>query len=213
MKRSDQKRASRQKVVNAAARLIRQRGAKRTSVADVMEAAGMTHGGFYAHFDSKDQLIAEGLARATEHREKWLSLPAGGIEADRIAEIAQRYLNPAHRARPAGGCPYPAMMSESGDAGGRIAGSLREETRRTADMLARQLDDGVDLSADEKAWALLAMFVGAMQLSRWYSGAEGEAIMSAARRLAVRAAEPSGGPGRQRRGPNKQDQGERQSHE
>src|SRR3954468_6934445 len=84
----------RQQILSAAGKLFRANGFEAVTVADVMKAAGLTHGGFYGHFKSKDDLIAQALAHA-------LTADRGGGD---VAALAERYLSPRHRDDLAGGC-------------------------------------------------------------------------------------------------------------
>jgi TetR/AcrR family transcriptional repressor of nem operon len=97
---------TRDKIVAAAAALFRARGIDAVSVADVMGEVGLTVGGFYKHFNSKDALVAEAIERASLES----SLKKGG-DAE---EVLRAYLSWAHRAHPGRGCPVAALCSEVG---------------------------------------------------------------------------------------------------
>lgn len=111
--RAERKRATHERILASAASLIRTRGLEGASVADVMAGAGLTVGGFYAHFKNKSVLLAEGLraalkdghARLTEG----LTAPPGPA---RVRAVLRRYLTSAHRDDPARGCPLPAVLGE-----------------------------------------------------------------------------------------------------
>jgi TetR/AcrR family transcriptional repressor of nem operon len=94
---------TREKIVEAAAALFRARGIDAVSVADVMGEVGLTVGGFYKHFDSKDALVAEAIELASRET----SMKRGDAE-----EVLRAYLSLAHRARPDRGCPVAALCSE-----------------------------------------------------------------------------------------------------
>src|SRR3954468_3498661 len=96
-------RQNRERILQAAGRLFRERGFDGVSVAEVMQAAGLTHGGFYGHFKSKDDLIAESLAHALTPR---------GAAGD-FAGFVKGYLAPEHRDDFAGGCPTAGLAAES----------------------------------------------------------------------------------------------------
>src|SRR5262245_55975207 len=97
---------TRRRIVRAAARRFREQGIAATGLADLMEAAGLTHGGFYKHFSSKDQLVAEATAEALGTLlEEMAALPTVG------AAVAA-YLSPRHRDNPASGCPLAALGGE-----------------------------------------------------------------------------------------------------
>jgi TetR/AcrR family transcriptional repressor of nem operon len=94
---------NRSRILTEAARLFRDKGFEAVSVAEVMKAAGLTHGGFYGHFASKDDLIAQTVAHALTQQQA-----GGGVEAFLAA-----YLSPAHRDAPATGCPTAAFASDA----------------------------------------------------------------------------------------------------
>jgi TetR/AcrR family transcriptional repressor of nem operon len=101
MRRSQEDTAkTRARIVTAAAELFRARGIEATSVADVMSAVGLTVGGFYRHFESKDALVAEAIERAAH---EVAARGPGGLDA---------YLSDAHRTQPGHGCPVAALCSE-----------------------------------------------------------------------------------------------------
>src|SRR6185312_12535313 len=96
---------TRKRIVEAAACEFREKGIVATGLADLMKAAGMTHGGFYKHFESKDQLIAEACAEAVEEA-------IGSLEAQPTLDAAVAgYLSARHRDNPASGCPFSAIGS------------------------------------------------------------------------------------------------------
>ncbi|MGA9868240.1 MAG: helix-turn-helix domain-containing protein [Acetobacteraceae bacterium] len=95
---------NRRKILHVAGRLFRERGFEAVTVAEIMKAAGLTHGGFYGHFESKDALIAAALADALASS----AGPSGGLAA-----YAAKYLSRRHRDDPAGGCPVAALAAET----------------------------------------------------------------------------------------------------
>src|SRR5437868_1120230 len=94
---------NRRRILDAASRLFRDRGSDAVSVAEVMKAAGLTHGGFYGHFSSKDDLVAQTLAHV-------LAADSGG-EGD-LRAYADAYLAPGHRDNAAGGCPTAGLAAD-----------------------------------------------------------------------------------------------------
>src|SRR3954451_20000276 len=103
---------NRQRILDVAARLFRQRGFDGIGVDAIMEAAGLTHGGFYGHFDSKaklaEQACSAGLAKS---KQKWDTLAQASPEAA-LAEIARSYLSKRHRDDPGDGCVFAALGGE-----------------------------------------------------------------------------------------------------
>ena len=109
--------ATRARIVAVAARLFRARGIDATSVADVMSALGLTVGGFYRHFDSKEALVTEAIdAASRESTDRHLAKSAareGGEEVE-LLSLLDRYLSHGHRQHPGQGCPVAALCSEVG---------------------------------------------------------------------------------------------------
>ncbi len=155
------KAASRAAIVAAAARRFRERGIEATSVADVMTAAGLTHGGFYRHFDSKDGLAAAAIDAAMEDV---LAPLRADLDAGRDAAATRhvkRYLSAGHVDRPGAGCPLAALSSEARRGDGETAAAYARGAAATRKLLARAL--GGDAA---RAGALMSLLVGAVSLAR-----------------------------------------------
>jgi TetR/AcrR family transcriptional regulator, transcriptional repressor for nem operon len=148
---------NRRKILEAASRLFRERGYAGVTVAEVMRAAGLTHGGFYGHFASKDDLIAETLAQ-----------PFGETVArdEDLARYAKRYLSPSHRADLGGGCPMAALAAETvreaPEARAAMTAGLRAQLARLTDA-AEGATQAKRRRAAIGSWAAM---VGALVLSR-----------------------------------------------
>ena len=144
-------------ILAAAGRLFRERGFDAVTVADVMKSAGLTHGGFYGYFKSKDDLIAQALAEALDRA----PVPPGDLAA-----YAEMYLSPAHRNDVASGCPVAALASETirqpGGARAEMTAALKRHIEHLGGMAP-----GADKAAKRRAaigtWAAM---VGAMILAR-----------------------------------------------
>jgi TetR/AcrR family transcriptional repressor of nem operon len=155
-----------EEIVAAAARMLRERGVEGTSVADLMQAAGLTHGGFYRHFDSKDALVAEaseaafaGMLDAIETSFEKLGAAEG------LKRFVGRYLSSGHVKGPGSGCPVAALGAEAARAGAGVRKVFAERTRKQIDKLATGLKgDGAERRA--KAARLLATLVGAVVVAR-----------------------------------------------
>lgn len=153
---------NRRRILQVAAPLLRDRGVQGVSVADVMQEAGMTHGGFYRHFADKDQLVAEALASSAEQRAH--ERQEAGL--NELAAYAEAYLSPAHRERRAEGCMFAALGSEvvRGSDGTRHA--MTEAMRNQVDAFS---ETAAGRNAQERRRAALASWsamVGALTLSR-----------------------------------------------
>lgn len=173
--RSSARRAPRDKsrtherILASAAKLFRTKGVAQTSVADVMEGAGLTVGGFYAHFESKDALVEATLRRTMEElRPILLRELDRASEWRRLEVVLQRYLSRDHRDNPPGGCPLPAMVAELSATG---------DADRARNVLAEEFEQNVRLIAGSEApeararmLGLLALMVGGVALSRALKG-------------------------------------------
>lgn len=150
------------KIVEAAARLFRESGVEMTSVSDVMKAAGLTHGGFYRHFGSKEDLIAAALDHAVDEVLKSAEAAPEGREraAEREGYIAS-YLSDAHVAEGGRGCPLAALGTELSRLNGSPQGAAEKALKRTVRLLS-----GGEQPADDKGRALFALLLGSVVLAR-----------------------------------------------
>jgi TetR/AcrR family transcriptional regulator, transcriptional repressor for nem operon len=165
---AEHKQRTRRRVLCEAAAAIRQRGPDRIGVAELMAKAGRTHGGFYAHFESKDELIAEAITEAFDDRHAFFlrSFVEGQEPARGLAALLDRYLSAAHRSTVQTGCPLPSL---SGDVS-RLPLAARQRftagTARLMQAIASLLRAAGKADADELAASMLAEMVGALALSR-----------------------------------------------
>lgn len=110
---AEHKEQTRERIVGAASRSFRRRGGEGIGIAGLMKELELTHGGFYRHFESKEHLFAEALARSLEEMGDRLGRAAGeGDRARRLGKIIEAYLSPGHCANPAEGCPVAALAPE-----------------------------------------------------------------------------------------------------
>ncbi|MFC7532906.1 TetR/AcrR family transcriptional regulator [Actinoplanes sp. GCM10030250] len=168
---------NRERIVATAARMFRERGIAGVSVADVMAETGLTHGGFYKHFASKDALVAEAVGRA--FREQAGALP-DGREA-----LLDAYLSPDHRDHPGGGCPSAGFGGDVARAIG--GGGTRAAYAKGVEGFATHLGPG-----GEPDLAALSTMVGAMILARATAGTDlSDRILYAARAALAALAETS----------------------
>lgn len=186
MARRDAKERTRGRILDAAARRLREVGLLATSVADVMEDAGLTHGGFYAHFHSKQELALAAFAHAMKTaRRRWFEdLPTGRKSA--VSVLIRRYLHRGHRDDAGMGCPLPNLAPElARDQAARAI--MENEIMESLAALSPRLDAPVRLSPEERAIALLALCVGGLVLSRATKGALSDRILLACRHAAFTA--------------------------
>jgi TetR/AcrR family transcriptional regulator, transcriptional repressor for nem operon len=185
--RAERKQETHHRIAASAARLLRTGGIDAASVAEVMKGAGLTVGGFYAHYPSKDALIEEVL-RQTMHQIRFSLLR--GIEdltpRERLARAIERYLSRTHRDHPEAGCPLPAVASGIAHGGtGREA--LAQELEEHAHALG-------GTSLRPSALGLLALMVGGLTLARAVRGGPlSDEILKACRDLGRAVLSSAGG--------------------
>jgi TetR/AcrR family transcriptional regulator, transcriptional repressor for nem operon len=156
------------RILAAAAKMVRERGIGATSVADVMQAAGMTNGGFYRHFRSKDEMIAMAIRAAFDEIADRFDrrLSVDGAEAAIGAYIGQ-YLSEGHIEHPGIGCPVAAVGADAGRCDGAFADEFIAGAERLIERLCAGSAGGA-ANAKERAKAirLMAMLAGAVVIAR-----------------------------------------------
>jgi TetR/AcrR family transcriptional repressor of nem operon len=162
----EQAAANRERVVEVAGKLFRENGFDGIGVADLMKAAGLTHGGFYGHFRSKDDLAAEACSRTMARAsERWAALARVSRGAAR-AEIVKQYLTESHCDGPGNGCLLAALGSDAGRQGRAIRRAFREGLGSLVDILAKLAPGRSRAAKRKQALADIAQMVGAMMLAR-----------------------------------------------
>lgn len=164
--RSSRHHQSHERILDAAARAVRRAGVAGVGVADVMKEAGLTHGGFYAHFGSRDALLADALEHAGSQsnarvRERMRARTDAGESLFRA--LVSEYLSDPHMDALELGCPVAAISSDMQRAGE----ALREVSQRRVRGLAALVDEALPAGAPAgSAWAVAAALVGALQMAR-----------------------------------------------
>lgn len=168
MKVSKEKAAEhRAAIVAAAGRLFRERGFDKVGVAEITKAAGLTHGGFYGHFASKDALAAEACGAAFQ--ESLGRLPADEASPDGpLSAFLDRYLTALHRDRPDAGCPMSAFAAEVARQDPAVQARFGEGLERFFEVVEKRLPDTVKEPAERRARAvaIVSALVGGMALAR-----------------------------------------------
>jgi TetR/AcrR family transcriptional repressor of nem operon len=161
------KEASHERIVEVAARAIRRSGYGGTGVADIMKEAGLTHGGFYAHFDSRDALLAEAGDRAGAESVALAARVAAAAPAGQALQaIMQAYLSPEHIATIETGCPVAALGSEMPRQAPEVRRAATIHIKEMIDLFARQLPDWGQPQAHEQAMALACALIGTTMMAR-----------------------------------------------
>ena len=155
-----------ERILDVATRLFRERGIDGIGVADLMKAAGLTHGGFYGHFKSKEDLVAQACARAVSRmRQNWTNV-IDQATGDPLEALAATYLTPKHRDGAGRGCPMAALGSEIARQGSPVRRAFTDELRPFFDYLSRIVQGDSNNLRRQKALATYAALVGALIVSR-----------------------------------------------
>ncbi|WP_065307376.1 TetR/AcrR family transcriptional regulator [Janthinobacterium psychrotolerans] len=164
---TSRKEATHERIVEVASRAIRRSGYGGTGVADIMKEAGLTHGGFYAHFASRDALLAEAGDRAGAESVALASRVAAAAPPGRsVQAIMKAYLSPEHIAAVETGCPVSALACEMPRQAPEVRHAATLHIKEMIDLLARQMPDWGDARAHEEAMALLCALIGTTMLAR-----------------------------------------------
>jgi TetR/AcrR family transcriptional repressor of nem operon len=156
------KAASHERIVTAASRRIRRDGIDNVSVSELMNEAGLTHGGFYRHFDSRDELVAEAIAAALAQGSRRVDAASERGQPATLAAIVDGYLTPQHRDKPETGCAVAALPTDIARADARARAAYSRQVRSYIELLTELTPAG---DADE-AQLILAALVGALVLAR-----------------------------------------------
>jgi AcrR family transcriptional regulator len=153
----EHKQETKQRIITTAGRRLKRDGIDGSGVATLMKDAGLTNGAFYAHFESKDSLVATVIADQL----RALDANMAGLE-----QIVRWYLSPPHRDNPEEGCPNAALLDEIGRCADATRQVYTDGVLVVIDGLAARLAPDDPPSARVKALSLLGMLVGTLQLSR-----------------------------------------------
>lgn len=161
-----EKERSHNRIIEEASHLLRSGGLETTSVSDVMNSAGLTHGGFYRHFKSKDELVGAAFRFATQ--EVTRALREAETQLERIKALddyIDTYLSVAHVDDLSNGCPLAALSGEAAREEGAARQSAGEALRTTTQLIARAIG-GDEAAAMRKANATACLLVGTISLAR-----------------------------------------------
>jgi TetR/AcrR family transcriptional repressor of nem operon len=195
----DQKEKTRGKILQAAGKVFRRQGYHAAGLDKVMEEAGLTAGAFYAHFDSKQSLLAEALKHAAVEARGRREAGLEGLSRDEwLDAFLARYLSRSHRRDIEDGCPMPALVSEVSRADDSVKQSFETIVRELQGKLSSNATDDASASAEERALAALAMCVGGLGLARSvHDDGLAEQVLESCRKIAkviLRGAEQGRGP-------------------
>ncbi len=173
----------REHIIEAAGALFREKGFGGISVADIMQAADLTHGGFYGHFASKDDLVAQACQRVMALAIASWEKTAARDPDDPFAALLTRYLSPRHRDDPAHGCVFAALGADAARSGPLVHDAFAEGLEPLIEILAESAPGASAAARRRKAVAAMAGLVGALLLARAIGKRElSDEILDATRR-------------------------------
>jgi AcrR family transcriptional regulator len=180
---SNRREITHERIVETAARAIRRRGYDGASVADIMQEAGLTHGGFYAHFASRQAMLAEAADRAgAEAVAASAKVVAAAPPDEALRSLLGAYLSQAHLENTESGCPVAALGSEMPRQAPEVRRAATRRIKEMIDLVARQSPDWGQPGAHEHALAVVATMVGALVLARAVDDPKlSDALLDAAR--------------------------------
>jgi len=154
------------RIVRIASKRLRDSGLAEVGIAEVMKEAGRTVGGFYKHFDSRDDLVAEAVRSALGTWKRQVDAATSGGPPFPYAKLVDDYLSEAHRNNPGAGCPYSALAGELARSGKRTRALVAEQIRNDIQLISDLLPGKDKRAARSKAILTLSALVGAMALAR-----------------------------------------------
>jgi TetR/AcrR family transcriptional repressor of nem operon len=160
----EHKQVTRQRIIDAAGRRLKRDGIDGSGVATLMKDAGLTNGAFYAHFESKEDLVATAVSEQLRGQREWLtSFPPG---RDGVEQMVRTYLSPEHRDNPEEGCPSAALLDEISRCADPTKETYTTSVVAVIDDIAARLAPHDPPSARTKTLGIYALMVGTLQLAR-----------------------------------------------
>ena len=184
------KEATHERIVETAARAIRRTGYGGAGVAEIMKEAGLTHGGFYAHFDSREEMLAEAADRAGANGMAVLARAAASAPPEKALEAMLRtYLSKEHVDGVETGCAVAALGSELPRQGAKVRRAATRRIKEMIDLVARQSPDWGQPGAHERALVTVATALGTLVLAR---AVDDPKLSDALRNAALKHLTPAG---------------------
>src|SRR5271170_7001164 len=174
---------NRDRIIDAAGALFRAKGFGGVGVADIMKAADLTHGGFYGHFASKDDLVAQACQQVMALAAKNWEKTATDDPDHPYATLLSRYLSPRHRDEPGRGCVFAALGADAARSGQLVHDAFAAGLEPLIDLLAKSAPGSTRAARRRKGVAAMAGLVGALLLARAIGKRElSDEILDATRR-------------------------------
>jgi AcrR family transcriptional regulator len=180
MTTTDRKAQTHERILEVAARAIRRAGYDGVGVADIMKEAGLTHGGFYAHFASRDAMLVEAMRRAGDESSRHLATSVAQRRAagdSPFAALVHTYLHDSQLATAESGCIVAALASEMPRQQDEVLAGARERVQQLIEAVRQALPAGLAAQAP----AATATMVGALELARTLGGRQGKTLLAGVR--------------------------------
>ena len=159
----EHKQETRRRIVESAAKEFRTHGFEGSSIAKLMETLHLTHGGFYAHFADKEELVADATVFALS---KNLEIMLAGLQEGGFTALLDYYLSESHRDNPASGCPLPSVVAELARRPPLSRDNFTTTLQKVFDAISEQMPGATQARKQEKVQVLFATLTGAVALSR-----------------------------------------------
>jgi TetR/AcrR family transcriptional regulator, transcriptional repressor for nem operon len=181
---------NRERIIEAAGALFRAKGFSGIGVADIMKAADLTHGGFYGHFASKDDLVAQASRRAMARAAANWGKTVADAPDEPFAALLKHYLSPRHRDEPGQGCVFAALGADAARSGRIVREAFAEGLEPLIGILAKSAPGSSKAVRRRKALAAMSGLVGALLLARAVGDAKlSDELLEATRRELLAAAD------------------------
>ena len=210
----EHKQETHDRIVRKASVRLREKGAHGIGVADLMKEAGLTHGGFYAHFDSREALVIEAFNYAMDRStDRWRRMAEQTPPEKRFASIVETYLTALHRDDPGHGCAVPTLGPEIAREGAKARKAFAAKLDEMIEMMAEQLPELPRKVARRRAMAALSTMAGALVLARIAGTGEfSEEILDSGREAALAQAGQPAAKARRARDSQAEYRGKRSFH-
>jgi len=186
MEKQGSKAQTRQRILDEAARVMRETGTEGIGVAALMKRVGLTHGGFYAHFASREELVEEVLKHLFAEADTFKPAASVTRPAQRLADFIDSYLSEAHRNAPAQGCPLAALVSEVAHLPQPTRQIFAQGFNTMQASLTQILGELMLPDAEALASSVMAEMIGALALARACPDAEQASLMLQRSRAALK---------------------------
>ena len=175
------------RIVKKASVRLREKGAHGIGVADLMKEAGLTHGGFYAHFDSREALVIEAFGYAMDRAaERWRTMASDIPLESRLSTIVESYVSAAHRDDPGRGCAVPTLGAEIARESAKTRKAFAAKLDQMIDLVADQIPDVPRKTARRLAMGTMATMMGALVMARVAGNGElSDEILASGREAAL----------------------------